>query len=557
MRDYGSVMRIVMVALAALSVGMKGVAAEGEAARKQARFDLLVRGGTLIDGSGGVGRRADVGVREGRIAAVGELVGAKVKRVIEAKGRIVCPGFIDLHSHADRGILDHRGAENYVRQGVTTLVCGNCGSSPTDVAEFFERVREEGVGPNVALLIGHGSVRKEVMGQIDAAPSPEQLERMRELVRKAMRDGAVGLSTSLRYGPGMYATTSEIVELAKEVAPFGGFYATHMRDEGTRIIEAVEEAFLIGRGAGIPVHISHHKISSASAFGLTRRTLARIDQERAAGRDVTLDQYPYGAGSGGMSLYVPAWSLSGGMDAYRKRLEDSAKRARILAGVEKLLRRKIYEAGQRPEDADDTAMALSRIRVARASHDPSLEGKTLTRILRERREDVTLSNGAELLVELIGHGTRGINHTLDDRPGGDVDRVMRHPQTCIASDGSVFRFGVGNPHPRSYGCYPRVLGHYVRERGVLSLEEAIRKMTSAPAERLGDDQRGRIEVGRLADLVVFDPKTVADQATFTDPHRHSVGIDHVFVRGRPVLRLGEMTGELPGQPISPRSKPKR
>ena len=512
-------------------------------------FDILITGGTIIDGTGRPPYKQDIVIRGDRIEIIGGVSKAGAIHQIDATGKIIAPGFIDLHSHADRGLLDHRAAENYIRQGVTTLVCGNCGSSPIDVSEFFEQLREAGTGPNVALLIGHGSVRSEVMGQLNAPPSEEQLEQMKQLVRKAMQDGAIGMSTSLRYGPGTYASTEEIVALTKEIVPFRGFYATHMRDEGTRILEAVEEALLIGDRAGVPVHISHHKISSASVFGLTRQSLARIDQARAGGRDVTLDQYPYGAGSGSMSLYVPQWSLSGGLDEFKKRLTDEETRARIVAGVEELLLRKIYEADQSPENPDQTAKALTRIRVARARHDEKLEGKTLTDILKDRGEAVTLAAGCELLIELIKEGTGGINHTLEERPGGDVDRVMSHPQTCIASDGSVFEFGLGSPHPRSYGCFPRVLGHYVRERNVLSLTEAIRKMTSLPAARLGWKNRGVLKAKAIADLVIFDPKTIADKATFADPHQHSVGIDTVIVGGRRVLAEGKMTGELPGRPV--------
>lgn len=514
------------------------------------KFDILIRHGTVIDGNGKPGLRADVGIRDGRIAAVGKLDDASADILIDATERVVCPGFIDLHSHADRGILQFRGAENYIRQGVTTLLCGNCGSSPTDVADFFRKLRQKGTGPNIALLIGHGSVREAVMGRINVAPTDKQLDEMKRLVRQAMQAGAVGMSTSLRYGPGAYADTEEIVALTKQIKPYGGFYATHMRDEGTRILEAVEEALEIGRRAGVPVHISHHKISSASVFGLTRLTLARIDKARAAGVDVTLDQYPYGAGSGGMSLYVPQASLSGGLDAFRKRIADPKQKARILAAVEELLIRKIYEADQHVTDPAHTAVALQRIQVARAKHDSNLEGKNLTQILQSRGKDVTLRTGAELLVELISQGTGGINHTLDDRPGGDVDRVMQHPLTSIASDGSVFLFGSGHPHPRSYGCYPRVLGHYVRKRKLLTLEQAIHKMTQLPAQRLGRRDRGRLETGTVADVVVFNPRTISDKATFVEPHRHSVGIEHVIVRGRFVLKFGKMTDELPGRPLS-------
>ncbi len=514
--------------------------------------DLIIRGGTVIDGSGQPGKRADVAIHEGRIVAIGQWNGAKGKETIDAKDRVVCPGFIDLHSHADRGMLEFRAAENYIRQGVTTLVCGNCGSSPVDVPEYFAKLREGGTGPNIALLIGHGSVRREAVGTLNVPATAEQLEHMRRLVREAMQAGAVGMSTGLTYSPSAYGTTEEIIALAKEVAPFGGFYATHMRDEGTNVFEALDEAIKIGRAAGVPVHISHHKISAASVFGLTRLTLRKIDEARAAGLDVTLDQYPYGAGSGSLSFYVPQDSLSGGLDAYRQRIADPAQRAKIVAGVEDVFLRKLFTAGQNPENVKHLESALARVQIAGVPDDATLAGKNLTEIVRGRGLTLTVHNGAEILVDLVGRQARGINHTLEDMPGGDVDRVMQHPFTAIASDGSVFRFGKDNPHPRSYGCFPRVLGHYVRERKVLRLEEAIHKMTVLPAQRLGWKDRGALAPGQWADVVVFDPNTVIDKATFLDPHQYSVGIEHVLVRGQAVLKNGEMTGVLPGRPVPER-----
>ena len=512
-------------------------------------FDILIQNGTIIDGTGKQGFQGDVGISGRRIVAIGKLGGAPAKQKIDATGLVVCPGFIDLHSHADRGILKFRAAENYIRQGVTTLVCGNCGSSPVDIGKFFLDLREQGSGPNIAMLIGHGSVRQQVIGRLNVPPNDKQLPEMKRLVRQAMKDGAVGMSTSLRYGPGTYATTEEIVALAKEIEPFGGFYATHMRDEGTQILDAIEEALLIGTQAKVPVHISHHKISSASVFGLTRLTLDRIERARASGMDVTLDQYPYGAGSGSLNLYVPQASLSGGMDAYRKRVADPKQRSQIAAEVKKLLLRKLYEAGQSADIPEHTAIALARIQIARATHDETIEGKNLVEILESKTKDVTLSNAAELLIDLVSQNVGGINHTLDARPGGDVDRVMQHPLTCVASDGSVFQFGDGHPHPRSYGCYPRVLGHYVREREVLTLEQAIHKMSALPAQRLRLPDRGHIKKNYWADLVVFDPKKISDRATFVEPHRHSQGVQHVLVRGKFVLKSGKMTGDLPGGPL--------
>jgi N-acyl-D-aspartate/D-glutamate deacylase/pimeloyl-ACP methyl ester carboxylesterase len=514
--------------------------------------DLLIQGGTVIDGLGQPGVAADVAIDAGRIVAVAPNLRVQARDTLDARGRIVCPGFIDLHSHGDMdsGILKFRAAENYIRQGVTTLVCGNCGFSPVEMAKFLERLRDGGTGLNIAMLIGHGSVRREVIGPLKVPASAEQLARMKRLVREAMQAGAVGLSTGLTYSPSAYGTTDEIVELAKEIAPFGGFYATHMRDEGTNIFEAMDEAFEIGRQAKVPVHISHHKISAASVFGLTRLSLQRIDEARSAGLDVTLDQYPYGAGSGFLSFYVSQAALSGGIEAYRRRIADPTDRAVIVKGVEEVFVRKLFEAGRTPDKAEHTAAALARVQVARVPDDPRLAGQNLTEILRARGLEVTVHYGAEVLVELVGRETMGINHTVDDSPGGDVDRVMQHPFTSIASDGMVVEFGKDSPHPRSYGCFPRVLGHYVRERKVLTLAEAIRKMTSLPAQRLGWKDRGVLAAGRWADVVVFDPAAVAEKATFLQPHQYSVGIDHVLVRGRFVLRAGQMTGDLPGQPVS-------
>lgn len=539
----------VWVLVAVVLVDSLATSPQAQQVKTATTVDVVIRNGTLIDGTGGPGVRADVAIDAGRIVAVGRLEGVTGRETIDARDRVVCPGFIDLHSHVDTGILEFRAAENYIRQGVTTLLCGNCGSSPVDVTKFFSQLRNGGTGPNIALLIGHGSVRREVIGTLNVPPTAEQLTEMKRLVREAMQAGAAGMSTGLTYSPSAYGTTEEIIALARELAPFGGFYATHIRDEGTKVFEALDEALKIGREAGVPVHISHHKISAASVFGLTRLTLQRIDEARAAGLDVTLDQYPYGAGSGSLSFYVPQSSMSGGLDAYRRRIADPPQRAEVVAGVEDVFVRKLFEAGQRPDNAEHTAVALARVQVARAPEDPQLAGKNLAEILRARGSEVTVHNGAEVLVDLVGRGAVGINHTIDARPGGDVDRVMQHPLTAIASDGSVFEFGKDNPHPRSYGCFPRVLGHYVRERKVLKLEDAIHKMTQLPARRLGWKDRGTLAQGQWADLVVFDPHTVADKATFLDPHQHSLGINHVLVRGQFVLKSNKLTGTLPGQPL--------
>jgi N-acyl-D-aspartate/D-glutamate deacylase len=519
------------------------------AAEPAGKFDLLIRNARIIDGTGRPAFRADVAIREGRIAAVARLDQAAAREVIDGTPYVLCPGFIDLHNHGDHGILQFRAAENFVRQGATTLVCGNCGSSPTDVPAFLRQLRDGGAGVNVVLLIGHGSVRQSVLGDRTDAPSAKELAQMRRLVQQAMEAGAVGMSSGLRYRPGAYAKTEEVIALAREVAPYGGFYATHMRDEGTKIMEAMDEALTIGRRAGVPVHISHHKISSASVWGLTTQTLGRIDQARAAGMDVTLDQYPYDAGSSAIALMVPQPAVSGGPEAFQKRIADPDYRKQILRAVEQEVIEKLYAPDQAPANARDTTAALARIQLARSPRDKALEGKNLTEILEARRTPVTLQSGADLIVELVAAGATAIYHTIDDRPGRDLERVLRHPQTCIASDGSVFPFGERHPHPRSYGTYPRVLARYVRGQKLLSWEEAIHKMTGLPARRLGWTDRGEIKPGYWADLVLLKPDEVRDEATFQTPHRYAVGIEHVLIRGEFLLKAGQMTGKRPGRPI--------
>jgi dihydroorotase/N-acyl-D-amino-acid deacylase len=534
-----------IVALAAL----ESSAFISRADEKAESFDLLIRGAKVIDGTGGESVVADVAIDDGRITRIGKLDGLRADKTIDAAGLVLCPGFVDLHNHADRTILELRDAENYVRQGVTTLVVGNCGSSPVDAAGFFRSLHAGGAGVNIVLLIGHGSVRVAEVGDRSVAPTEEQLAGMHRRVRQMMEAGAVGLSTGLRYRPGAYAETPEVIAVTREIAPYGGFYATHMRDEGEQILEALEEALRIGREAEVPVHVSHHKISSASVWGLTRLTLARIDQARAGGMDVTLDHYPYGAGSSGISLMVPQPLVAGGAEAFRERIAKPEERQRVLESVEALMTRKLFESGQDPERPEHVRVALARIQVARLAENTELEGKNLAQILDLRKTPVTLRSGAELIVELVGQGAAAIYHTIDDRPGGDVDRVMQHPYTSISSDGVVPQFGEGHPHPRSYGTYPRLLARYVRERGVINWETAIHKMTGLPAERLGWSDRGLIKPGYRADVVLLDPERIRDTATFAAPHQYAEGVRHVLIGGEFVLEDGKLTGRRPGRPL--------
>ncbi len=498
-------------------------------------YDLLIQGGRVINGSGKPGFVADVGIKDGRIVAIGDLQNKSARKTLDAAGQVVAPGFIDLHTHAERRILDFPDVHNYIRQGVTTVVGGNCGGSPWPIGEFLQKVEQKRLALNLALLVGHNTIRRQVMGTENREPRPEELEQMKALVEQAMREGAVGLSTGLKYVPGAYAKIDEVIELAKVVAKYGGFYATHMRDEGLKLLDGVEEALEIGRRAGVPVHISHHKAVGKSMWGKSKLTLAKIDEAVQAGMDVTLDQYPYTATSTGLTVVFPAWSLAGGQERLRARLADPEQRRKIK---EAIVYNIIYDRG----GGDPASIVVSSF-----PPDASLEGKNLAEITRMRGRKPTPENAAETLMELqeMGGGS-GIYHCLAEE---DVKRIMQHPLTAVASDGATIEYGKAKPHPRSYGTFPRVLGKYVREENVLTLEEAIRKMTSLPAQRLKLQDRGRLQPGAWADVVIFDPETVRDTATWTEPHQYPVGISYVLVNGRIVVDETGFTGRYPGRVI--------
>lgn len=498
-----------------------------------ATFDLVIRGGRIVDGLGNPARFADVGVKDGRIAVIGTIE-AKGRTEIDAGGLIVAPGFIDVHTHAE-DITDLPLAENFARMGVTTLVLGNCGSSVLNVADFFRRTEAANISVNVATLIGQGTVRGEAMrGSFMRPPTNDELEKMRSFVEQAMKDGAVGLSTGLIYLPGIFAKTDEIVELAKVAGRHGGIYASHMRDEGLEISKALDELFRIAREARMPAHISHIKLSTKAAWGRADRVIAAIERARTDGLDITHDQYVYTASSTGISQLVPESAREGGKEKFLERLNDPAAKAKIVDEMEKKLQR-----GGR----DDYAYAV----IAHHKHDSSLNGKSIVEAAQIKRGSSSLRDQIELILDIHKNGgASGVFHGINEE---DLQKFARHPNTMFASDSGVRRFGEGVPHPRGYGNNARVLARYVRELQLLRLEEAIRRMSALPATTFRIKDRGLIREGCWADLVVLDPAKVRDNATFSDPHRYTTGVRDVIVNGEIVVRDEQHTGRRPGQAL--------
>lgn len=517
--------------LSATAAALACLMAAPDAARSQATYDLLILNGTVVDGTGRPGVPLDVAVRGGVIARVGRLANAAAKATIDARGRVVAPGFIDVHTHADDPARTPL-LENFTRMGVTSVVAGNCGDSAESIAGERLAIERDGISVNFATLVGHNTVRAAVLGSARRAPDAAELGRMKALVAKAMEEGAIGLSTGLQYVPGMYAESREIVELAKVAARAGGIYASHMRNEGTRVAEAVAEALSVGEAAGCPVQISHLKIDSPSRWGTSPALLEALASARRRGVDVRADQYAYTAGSAGLGIRFPGWALEGGRDAIASRLSDAATWRRIKAEMKELLAERGFT------DLSWAVIALDR-------DDPSLNGLSI----KQAAAKLVGADDAEAQLEtarrlMLGSEPQMVYHFMSEE---DVQRIMRNPDVMVASDSGVLRPGDGTPHPRGYGNTARVLGRYVRELRAIPLEEAVRKMTSLPASHFGFARRGQVREGWAADLVVFDPATVADRATFENPHQYPLGFDHVLVNGVPVVRNGEPTGARPGK----------
>ena len=502
--------------------------------RQAPRYDLVIAGGTVIDGTGKPRMRADVAIKDGRIVQVGSIARGQAAQTIEAFGLIVAPGFIDVHTHAD-DIASHPSASNFVRMGVTTVVAGNCGGSALDVGEALANIRAARVAINYATLIGHNTVRRAVLGTADRLPTPAEMARMKALVWKAMVDGAVGLSTGLQYVPGTYAKTPEIIDLARVAANAGGLYASHMRNEGTALEEAIAETIRVGEATGARVQISHLKVDSPSRWGASEKALAMIDAARAKTVEVAADQYAYTAASSTLGIRFPAWALEGGQDAIARRLNDPPTWTRIKSEMAALL-------------AERGLPDLSFAVVASYGPDRTLNGLTMKQVAARLKDADTADAQFEAARDmLLAGGASMVYHFMSD---DDVTRIMKHPRVAFASDSDVLEFGQGVPHPRGYGNTVRVLAHYVRARHVITLEEAVRKMTSLPAEQFQFADRGAVKAGYAADLVVFDPVRVADAATFEKPHAYAAGVPYVIVNGVVVVRKGEQTDALPGQVLA-------
>jgi len=503
---------------------------------KAKKYDLVIKNGRIIDGTGNPWFKADIGIKGKRIVKIGRISEKEALRVINAEGLYVTPGFIDIHTHCDRKISEHPEVKNYIYQGVTTVIGGNCGGHPFPLKEVFEKLEKKGIALNFGCLIGHNTIRRKVMGLKMKQPTREEMEEMKRLMDMEMRAGALGFSTGLAYMPGVYSKTDELVELASVVAKYGGIYASHIRNQGRKIKEAIEEAIEVGEKNGIPVQISHIKLANDAVWGELWRITKPVLEARKRGVEVTLDQYPYTATSSGFSSSFPSWCLEGGHEEFLKRLEDPENYKKIKQAI--IERRLTSTKG---------INKLKTIYIARCKSNPEFEGKNLEEILLMLGKEPTVENGADLIIEIQKRGgAQGVFFQMDEK---DVEALMKLPFNMIASDGAVQEFGVGVPHPRNYGTFPRVLGRYVREKKIISLREAIRKMTSLPAQTLRIRDRGLIREGMYADITIFDFKKIIDKATFKKPHQYPEGIIYVIVNGQPIIEKGKYNGKLPGMII--------
>lgn len=499
---------------------------------------MLLTGGTLYSGEDALPVTGDIGVRGNRIVALGgDLSAHPATLVRDVSGLAVMPGFIDIHSHAvgsdlSDGLYRWPDAENLVRQGVTLVVGGQDGDSPLPIESSFTALEAADIAIHYATMVGHGSIRAQVVGEQDRPATEEELERMREQVRLAMEAGAFGLSSGLIYAPGRFAPTEEVIALAQVAGEHDGIYISHMREEGLQLLESVAETIRIGEEGGLPTQITHHKVVGAPMWGKSVETLRMVDEAIARGVDVSIDQYPYTASATSLTILFPGWSLDGGRDALLARMEDTAQRARLKTDI-------VYNI-----EVDRGGNDPANVGLSNCPHDNTINGLNLSEVLRLQERAVSKDSAADLLMELVAAGNcDAVFHAIHE---DDVRNIMRHPRTMIASDGGVEAPTDRVPHPRSYGTFARFLGHYARDEGVVPVHTAIHKMTQLPADRLGLEDRGRLQVGAIADIAVLELAAVRDLSTFEEPHQYAEGAAHVFVAGEAVLLDGAMTAARPG-----------
>ena len=500
----------------------------------QTAVDVLIKNGRILDGTGNSWTWGDVAIKDGKIFSTGKDLRLSATKTIDAKGLIIAPGFIDVHTHIEGDEVKNPTADNFIYDGVTTVVTGNCGSSNVDVKSYLQLLDSLKLSINVATLIGHNDVRKAVMGTAARKASAEEIKKMQALVEGAMKDGAVGFSTGLIYIPGTYSSTAEVVALAKAAAKYNGVYASHMRDEGDSVVQAINEAIHVGREAGMPVEISHFKLSGQQNWGRSKETLPMIIKAREEGLDVTIDQYPYTASSTSISTLLPDEVLSDGQDSIKARLAKPAVRKYITAYMlKKLAKRKLKH--------------WSYAVVAFYKADTAMNGKSIEEINLAMGRKHTAAAETETVMDMISKG--GASAVFHGMSEDDVKYIMAYPFNMFASDASIRVFNQGAPHPRGYGTNARVLGKYVREEKVISLEEAVRRMTSLPAQKFGLTNRGLLKPGMAADIVVFDEKEAGDVSTYDKPHAYSKGFQYVLVNGQVVVEDGKHNGTRSGQTI--------
>ena len=535
--------KIVLPLACCILAACQGPAEPGENPSVEPTFDVVLAGGTIVDGLGNSRFVGDVGIRGDRIVAVSTtgLADSDAGVTVDASGLIVSPGFIDNHAHIQTTIHEHPLAENFTRQGITTIIAAlHSGDQPWPLDEYAMSLD---VAPNVGFFAGHTWTRTQVLGLENRAPDHDELQAMRDLVEQSMQQGALGLSTGLLYVPANYAETEEVIELAKVASAYGGIYVTHMRNEATGLLDSINETIRIAEEADIPAHINHHKAAGAAQWGMSVQSLALIDDARERGIDIVHDLYPYAASSTRSAILFPQWVLAGGPEEFAQRVTDPEMLPQIREEMHDIFMN------------DRTGGDLRRLQIRVLPSDESWNGKTLADMAEARGLPNTVETGIDLVIELqLEGGFSAIFHAMDEE---DVIRIMQHPLAMIETDGDPVAYGDGYPHPRSYGAFPRVLARYVRELGVLTLEEAIQKMTSMPADQYNQRERGRIVEGAYADITVFDADTVQDNATYTDPHRYPTGIEHVMINGSFVIRSGSLTGERPGVWIRGPARPER